>query len=105
MKRILIFGGTGFVGRHLCEALNSRDVQITVVTRRLPARNIQMLPRVQVVVADIDDTQALQPLVSEHDLVINLIAILHGQEADFERLHVQWPQALARLCEIGRAHV
>ena len=98
MKRILIFGGTGFVGRHLCEALNSRDVQITVVTRRLPARSIQMLPRVQVVVADIDDTQALQPLVSEHDLVINLIAILHGQEADFERLHVQWPQALAHLC-------
>ena len=98
MKRVLIFGGTGFVGRHLCEGLNARDVQITVVTRRLPARSVQMLPRVQVVVADIDNRSSLQPLVAEHDVVINLIAILHGHEAEFERLHVQWPHALAQLC-------
>jgi NADH dehydrogenase len=98
VKRVLIFGGTGFVGRHLCEALNARDVQITVVTRRLPARSIQMLPRVQVVAADIGNLSSWQPLVAEHDVVINLIAILHGQEAEFERLHVQWPQALAQLC-------
>jgi NADH dehydrogenase len=98
VKRILIFGGTGFIGRHLCEALNAHDVQVTVVTRRLPARHIQMLPRVQVVVGDLRDLSALQPLVAEHDLAINLIAILHGREAEFERLHVEWPRALAQLC-------
>ncbi|NBO01543.1 MAG: NAD-dependent epimerase/dehydratase family protein, partial [Betaproteobacteria bacterium] len=45
MKRVLILGGSGFVGRHLCEALQKHDVQITVPTRRLPARSVQMLPR------------------------------------------------------------
>jgi len=99
VKRILILGGTGFVGRHVCEALQSHDVQITVPTRRLPARSVQMLPRVQVVVADVLDPSALQALVAEHDIVINLIAILHGTAAEFERVHVELVQSLVRACE------
>jgi uncharacterized protein YbjT (DUF2867 family) len=98
MKRVLILGGTGFVGRHLCEALQAHDVSITVVTRRLPARSVQMLPRVQVVVANVFDAQALQSLVSDHDVVVNLVAILHGTAAEFERVHVELPQSLARAC-------
>ena len=98
MKRILVLGGTGFVGRHLCEALQSHDASITVVTRRLPARSVQMLPRVQVVAADIFDPPTLRDWVSQHDVVVNLVAILHGTAAEFERIHVQLPQSLARLC-------
>lgn len=103
MKRVLILGGTGFVGRHLCEALQSQDVSITVVTRRLPARSVQMLPRVQVVVADVFHEPALLSLVAEHDIVINLVAILHGTADEFERVHVQLPQSLAQAC--AQAHV
>ena len=98
MKRVLVLGGTGFVGRHVCEALQDLDVQITVATRRLPARSVQMLPRLNVVVANVLDPTALQSLVAGHDWVINLVAILHGTASEFERVHVDLPQSLARAC-------
>lgn len=98
MKRILVLGGTGFVGRHLCEALQDQDALITVVTRRLPARSVQMLPRVQVIQGDVFDAQTLLSLVAGHDIVVNLVAILHGTANEFERVHVELPQMLARVC-------
>ncbi|MFM2240720.1 MAG: hypothetical protein RJA69_2094 [Pseudomonadota bacterium] len=101
MKRVLILGGTGFVGRHLCEALQQHDVQITVPTRRLPARSVQMLPRLQVVQADVLTPQSLAALVADHDVVVNLVAILHGTPDEFQRLHVELPQSLALACAQG----
>lgn len=98
MKRVLVLGGTGFVGRHLCEALQQHDVGITVVTRRLPARSVQMLPRVQVVQADVFNTKTLADLVAHHDVVVNLVAILHGNAAEFQRVHVDLPRLLAQAC-------
>ena len=98
MKKILVLGGTGFVGRHLCEALNRRGCHITVPTRRWPARSVQMLPFVTVVRADVHDPRALAQLVSGHDAVVNLVAVLHGDEARFERLHVTLPTNVAQAC-------
>ncbi len=98
MMKILLLGGSGFVGRHVCEALQSRDVHITVPTRRLPARSVQMLPRVSVVQADVNQPEALAELVRGHDVVVNLVAILHGTAAEFEHVHVQLPQRLAQAC-------
>lgn len=98
MKKILVLGGTGFVGRHLCEALNRRGCHITVPTRRWPARSVQMLPFVTVVRADVHDPRALAQLVSGHDAVVNLVAVLHGDEARFERLHVTLPTHVAQAC-------
>jgi nucleoside-diphosphate-sugar epimerase len=33
MKKILVTGGSGFVGSHIVEALRSRGLQATVLTR------------------------------------------------------------------------
>jgi len=98
MKNVLVLGGSGFVGRHVCEALNRAGVYVTVVTRRLPARSVQMLPFVTVVQADVHDPQALAALVRGHDAVVNLIAILHGDRAGFDKVHVQLPRQLAHAC-------
>jgi NADH dehydrogenase len=97
-QKILILGGSGFVGRHVCSRLSLQHHQITVPTRRLPARHIQMMPGVSVVQADVNDPQQLQALVHGHDVVINLIAILHGTEAEFNQAHVTLPTHLARAC-------
>jgi NADH dehydrogenase len=46
-KRVLILGGTGFVGRHVCEKLHRIGCNITVITRRAKqASAIQSLPHV-----------------------------------------------------------
>lgn len=100
MKKILILGGTGFVGRHLCEKLTQVPCRVTVATRRLSnAQHLQMLPLVDVVQIDAHDSVSLTPLLASHDAVVNLIAILHGTGAAFEKAHVQLPLELARACE------
>jgi uncharacterized protein YbjT (DUF2867 family) len=100
MKRILILGGTGFVGGHLCEKLMELPAKVTIVTRRrINARHLQMLPMVDIAEADAHDGKALEPLLADHDAVVNLVAILHGSEAAFDKAHVQLPATLARACE------
>jgi uncharacterized protein YbjT (DUF2867 family) len=101
MNSILVLGGTGFVGRVVCEHLAERRAsgQITVPTRRATHGNaVRLLPTVQVVPADVHDDAALARLVAGHDAVINLVAILHGSPAAFDHVHVQLPRRLAQAC-------
>jgi uncharacterized protein YbjT (DUF2867 family) len=100
MKKILVFGGSGFLGSHLCAKLAEVPCRATVVTRRTAnVRHLQMLPMVDIAEVRNYDSQSIAPLLAEHDAVVNLIAILHGSEADFEKAHVQIPLELARACE------
>jgi uncharacterized protein YbjT (DUF2867 family) len=40
----------------------------------------------------------LRRLVKGRDAVINLVAVLHGSEAQFQRVHVELPRKLAQAC-------
>jgi uncharacterized protein YbjT (DUF2867 family) len=53
---------------------------------------------VSVVQADVHEPAQLAALLPGHDAVINLIAILHGTEAEFDKAHVQLPLLLAKAC-------
>ncbi|MDP3823415.1 MAG: complex I NDUFA9 subunit family protein [Burkholderiales bacterium] len=103
MNNILILGGTGFVGRSVCDKLVERSGgaggQIVVPSRR-PARakHLQLLPTLRVVQADVHQAADLQRLVQGADAVINLVAVLHGSEAEFRRVHVDLPLKLADAC-------
>ena len=102
MTRILVLGGTGFVGRAVCERLTQRSSsdRIQVPTRRLVRGNgVRLLPTVDLVQAQVHDDQQLLQRVQNADVVINLVAILHGSEADFQRVHVELPQRLVRACQ------
>jgi NADH dehydrogenase len=99
VDRLLILGGTGFVGRTLCALLSSAHpgLAIVVPTRRAQrARPLLPMPGVQPVQADVHDEAALRALLAGTDAVVNLVAILHGDAAAFERAHVKLPQTLAR---------
>lgn len=97
---VLVLGGSGFVGRALCEQLQRAGHRVTVPTRRdRQARPLLTLPAVTVHRGDVlRDEAFLAQLLAGQDAVINLIAILHGSAADFERIQVQWPHRLARAC-------
>ena len=99
MKNVLVLGGTGFVGRHTCEKLQRDGWHITVPTRRAArAALVQHLPRVTVIEADVHDPRQLLALMAGQDAVVNLVAILHGSEAAFERAHVELPLAIEEAC-------
>ena len=101
IARVLVLGGTGFVGRHLCEALQRQGMATTVATRHpSTARRLAHLPLVTTRVANVHQPDALARLVPGHDAVVNLVAILHGSRAAFTQAHATLPQ---RLAQIGRA--
>lgn len=104
--RVLLLGGTGFVGRSVCERFVERGdgagPRITVPTRHIAhAKSVQFLPTVDPLEADVHDDAQLKRLVAGHDAVINLVAVLHGDAATFDRVHVQLPRRLAQACAEG----
>lgn len=103
-NNILVLGGTGFVGRALCERLTERSGsgRIIVPTRRLRhGLHVQSLPTVDLVEADVHDEATLVRLLARADAVVNLVAILHGTPAAFARVHVELPQRLAHACAVA----
>ena len=103
-QKILVLGGSGFVGRHICEALSRQGHRITVPTRHLPARSVQMFPGVEVVHADVHDPAQLVSLVRGQDAVVNLVAILHGNEQAFDHVHAQLVRHLVAACNKTGVH-
>ncbi|MFM7704335.1 MAG: complex I NDUFA9 subunit family protein [Rubrivivax sp.] len=102
-RHIVLLGGTCFVGRALCAELVSRagagGLRLVVPTRRLAhGRAVQCLPGVELAVADVhDDTQLARVLAGAH-AVVNLVAILQGNEAAFARVHAELPRRVAAAC-------
>ncbi|MDP1898868.1 MAG: complex I NDUFA9 subunit family protein [Rubrivivax sp.] len=103
MNSILVLGGTGFVGRAVCECLVERSRgggRVVVPTRRLQhGLHLRSLPTLELVQADVHDDAQLERLVAGADAVINLVAILHGSRAAFDAVHIELPRRLARACQ------
>jgi len=102
--RILLIGGTGFIGRHAAARLAARGHFLIVPTRNYGrGRDLLPLPTVTLAEADVHDDAELDRLLRECDAVINLAGILHGGSgrpygAGFARVHVQLPQRIAQAC-------
>lgn len=98
--RVLVLGGSGFVGRALCEQLQREGHRITVPSRReRQAMALGPLPALTVVRGDVlREPGLLERLLPGHDAVVNLIAILQGNHERFEAVHVAWPRRLAQAC-------
>ena len=97
--RILVLGGTGFVGQALCARLAGLGVDITVPSRQPQrARELSLLPNVRLVRAQISEPAQLAALVCGHDAVINLVAILHGSAQQFTEVHERAVHRLAQAC-------
>jgi NADH dehydrogenase len=96
ITKVLLIGGSGFLGASVAEQLTRRGIVVTVPTRlESRARHLLVLPTVAVVEADVHDPDRLAELVCDKDAVINLVGILHG---DFEREHVALPKMIAEAC-------
>ena len=78
---ITIFGGSGFLGRHLVRALAKRHYRIRVAVRRPDlAGHLQPLGRVgqiHAVQANVRHTGSVEAAVRGADIVINLVGILY----------------------------
>lgn len=101
VKKVLLLGGTGFVGSYVANRLSSQGIRVTIASRRRERnRDLILLPQVEMVDANVYCPESLSRLVAGHDAVINLIGILHSRDVklpysrDFEEAHVELPQKL-----------
>lgn len=98
--RILVIGGSGFVGRYLVNALVARGCRVLVPARRRErAKHLILLPTCDVVEADVNDEATLWDIMRGHDAVVNLIGILHGTPQQFSQAHVELPRRILAACD------
>ena len=103
IKRIAILGGSGFVGRSLCNRLSRDGYELKVLTRNREYNrdNLILLPGLDLIQADIHDPEQLKLHLADCDAVINLVAILNergNSGKGFRRVHVELIEKLITAC-------
>jgi len=99
-QRVVVVGGSGFVGRHLVARLSAAGHAVVVPTRRREsAKHLILLPTVEVVEADVFDRAVLARLLAGAAAVVNLVGILNESgRATFARSHVELVRTLTAAC-------
>jgi NADH dehydrogenase len=99
---ITIFGGTGFIGRHVVRRLAAQHARIRVVSRDwgVHGRDLQPMGAVGQIVGgplDLSNEDALSAAFVGQHAVINLIGILYEtRRQQFEEIHGALPGRIAR---------
>lgn len=100
--RIVVFGGTGFVGRCLVPRLVREGCTVIVPSRnRNLQRDLFVLPQVRVLDADPHSPAGLRCVIEGAHAVVNLVGILNERGRDgsgFRRAHVELTEKITAAC-------
>ena len=103
--KIIVLGGTGFVGRLLVKRLAAEGHQLTLLSRNLASHFDRLLPpRVVLCEMDVYDPEVLRRAIVGADAVINLVGILneHGDNGrGFKRVHVDLTKLVIAACQLS----
>lgn len=106
VKKVLLLGGSGFIGTYIANRLSQRGIEVTIPTRRRERTKALIIqPGIEMPEIDIAADGALDALVPGHDAVINLVGILHSRDvvlpysADFANAHVELPKKIIAACK------
>ena len=100
--KILVTGGTGFVGRHLCRELKSRGHSVTALARRPSAGELP--GGVEKAMGDVTAYDSLVEPMEGKDLVVNLVALSplfkpSGGDEMHDRVHRKGTENVVRAAE------
>ena len=107
--RVTVFGGTGFLGRHLIKHLCNQECIIKVPTRN-PAKGYFLQPlgdvgQINLIKFDLSDNRKLENLIEDSDIIINLIGILFEKKRnDFINLHYNFVKRLVDNINLNKKH-
>ncbi len=110
-KKILIFGATGQIGRHLIRKLTKNNYKVTCQTRNTHKavflKTSGSLGYIEIKEAQIFDHKKISELVENVDIVINLIGILSesGKYNTFDKIHSVFPSFLSEICSKKSKHL
>ena len=105
-KNVLIWGGSGQVGKSLIRRLTKDNYTVTVVTRNIHQKGIDLKTCgnagfINLVEANIFDENKIRQLFKKADICINLIGILYEKKKGntFKNIHSIFPSILSKLCK------
>ena len=110
-KKILIFGATGQIGRHLIRKLTKNNYKVICQTRNLHKaiflKTSGSIGYIDIKETKIFDYEKVIRLVDTADIVINLIGILFesGKINTFEKIHTLFPKFLSEICNKKNKHL
>ena len=110
-KKILIFGATGQIGRHLIRKLTKNNYKVICQTRNLHKaiflKTSGSIGYIDIKETKIFDYEKVSELVDNTDIVINLIGILFesGKINTFEKIHTLFPKFLSEVCKKKNKHL
>lgn len=95
-KRVVIFGGTGFLGRAVVNRLAKQKAFVTVVARHPERRNeLKVVPKVRLVKGDVTDAAFVGRAIAGQDIAVNLVGALGGGRKSLITINSEWPARLA----------
>ena len=101
--QIAVFGGAGFLGRHLMRELTKLDYRVKVATRNpylkgflKPLGNPGQIELIKTNIFNVDD---VKQVIKNCDYVINLVGILYEKKwQKFSHIHSDFPRLLSKAC-------
>ena len=101
--RILVAGGTGFIGTNLCVELAERGHEVTALSRSPDSSGLP--DGVETAVGDVSAYDSIAPTVAAHDAVVNLVSLSPLFEppsgTSHEEVHLGGTENLVRAAEDG----
>ena len=99
-KIVTVFGGSGFVGRHVVRALAMRGYRVRVAVRRPDLAGflqpLGIVGQIMPVQANLRNTDSIARAIAGSDAVINLVGILHATgKQTFMAVHRDGAKAVA----------
>ncbi len=98
--RVLIAGGSGFVGTALTNELHARGHDVTVLARSPDEADLPA--GVETVSGDVTDYDSIESAFAEQDAVVNLVALsplFQPSGASHEEVHLGGTENVVRACE------
>jgi uncharacterized protein YbjT (DUF2867 family) len=101
---VTVIGGSGFVGRHLIQALRKANIEVVLLSRNLNVHDQRLLaPGVDIRTGNVYDIEFLRANFRGQDAVINLVGILNESGDNgrgFHKAHVDLTKQIIAACEL-----
>jgi uncharacterized protein YbjT (DUF2867 family) len=92
--KVLVTGGTGFIGPKVVHALRVRDHQVRALVRRPDRARTLQAWGCELAEGDVTDGASLRRAAEGCDAVVHLVAIIRGAREDFRRVMVEGTRSL-----------
>jgi uncharacterized protein YbjT (DUF2867 family) len=78
--KVLIAGGTGYLGRHILKVLSEQQVDTIAVVRKGKKSSLEKLPSIHTIEAEVTKVKTLQGIFKGVDIVISTIGITRQKD-------------------------